>query len=56
MAPVRMDSVESPAMTGPVTVNEEAVIVSWPSFSTRVMRAIRSSIRLMNSHLPLAVK
>ncbi len=48
MAPLRMESVESPAITGPVTVNEEAVMVSWPSFSTSVMLAIRVSIRLMN--------
>ncbi len=45
--PFLMDSVESPAMMGPVTAYPAAVMVSWPSFSGRVMRANRVSIRLI---------
>ena len=30
---------ESPGQTGPVTGDDEAVMVSWPSFSARVMLA-----------------
>ena len=42
-----IDCVESPAITGPVTVYPEAVIVSWPSFSASVIRAMRVSMRLI---------
>src|SRR6516164_943122 len=44
--PLRIESVESPASTGPVTAKPAAVIVSWPSFSANVIRAINLSILL----------
>ncbi len=49
MEPFLSDSVESPAMIGPVTAELEAVMVSWPSFSSSVMSPISVSIRLIES-------
>ena len=44
-----MESVESPAMTGPVTAYDAEVMVSWPSFSARVMRPSSLSMVLMGT-------
>ena len=44
MVPARIASVESPAMTGPVTVVPAVVMVSWPSFSASDISRISRSM------------
>ncbi len=49
MRPARMPSATSRGAPGPVTAPDEATILSWPIFSSRVIAASNLSMRPMAS-------